>query len=102
MYLSTSPFRRTGKRPGTFLSGKDTHYRSTIPDLVIMDLNLPKMHGFEVLTRMKDRSDLSTIPVVILTGSLNADDERKARSMGAIDYWRKPTRKEEDLRPVNG
>ena len=46
---------------------------------------------------MKDRSDLSTIPVVILTGSLNADDERKARRMGAVDYWRKPTRKEEIL-----
>ena len=60
-------------------------------DLVILDLNLPKVNGFEVLSYMKSMHGLKNIPVVILTGSLNKDDQTRAASMGAANYLIKPS-----------
>lgn len=65
------------------------------PDLVILDLNLPRVHGFEVLTWMKASDDLRKTPVVVVTGSLNKDDEARARKMGVMDYLIKPSGGEE-------
>jgi CheY-like chemotaxis protein len=64
-------------------------------DLVILDLNLPKVHGLEVLSYMKSMHGLKQITVVIMTGSLNQDDETKARAMGANSYLIKPACNEE-------
>jgi CheY-like chemotaxis protein len=64
-------------------------------DLVILDLNLPKVHGLEVLSYMKSMHGLKHISVVIMTGSLNMDDEIKARAMGASNYLIKPASNEE-------
>jgi CheY-like chemotaxis protein len=64
------------------------------PDLVILDLNLPKVHGYEVLSFLKS-SPLRSIPVVVMTGSLNTEDEAKALSMGAAMYIIKPCTLEE-------
>lgn len=64
---------------------------SSIPDFVILDLNLPKVHGFEILAFIKARPTLCSIPVAIMTGSLNREDEARARSMGVIDYRIKPS-----------
>ena len=60
------------------------------PDLVILDLNLPKVNGFEVLAHIKANPRYRSIPVIIMTGSSNRDDEEKARGMGVIDYCIKP------------
>ena len=59
-------------------------------DLVILDLNLPKVHGLEVLSYIKSMHGLKQIPVVIMTGSLNRDDEKRARELGASEYVIKP------------
>jgi chemotaxis family two-component system response regulator Rcp1 len=64
-------------------------------DLVILDLNLPKVHGMEVLSYMKSMHGLKQITVVIMTGSLNRDDEIKARALGANNYLIKPSSNEE-------
>jgi CheY-like chemotaxis protein len=64
-------------------------------DLVILDLNLPKVHGLEVLSYMKSMHGLKQISVVIMTGSLNRDDETKARGLGASNYLIKPSSNEE-------
>lgn len=64
-------------------------------DLVILDLNLPKVHGLEVLSYMKSMHGLKQITVVIMTGSLNHDDETKARALGANNYMIKPSSNEE-------
>ena len=64
-------------------------------DLVILDLNLPKVGGFDVLKAMKADDELRSIMVVVMTGSLRAEDEVRARSMGATDYCIKPATLEE-------
>ncbi len=68
---------------------------NVVPDLIILDLNLPRMDGFDVLKLMKNADDLRTIPVVVLTGSLKKEDEVRARRMGADDYCLKPATVEE-------
>lgn len=67
----------------------------SLPDFVILDLNLPKVHGFDILAYMKATPSLRSIPVVVMTGSLNGEDEKKARSMGVTDYCSKPATADE-------
>jgi two-component system, chemotaxis family, response regulator Rcp1 len=67
----------------------------SVPDLVILDLNLPKVHGFDILAYMKATPNLRSIPVVVMTGSLNREDEKRARSMGVTDYCNKPATADE-------
>lgn len=65
------------------------------PGLVILDLNLPKVNGFEVLAFMKSSQNLKSIPVVVMTGSLRAEDEQRSRELGAVDYCIKPSTADE-------
>ena len=66
---------------------------------MILDLNLPKINGFEVLKRLRSDPQLRSIPVVVMTGSLNKDDEIRAREESGWMITRiKPlSRKEMDL-----
>ncbi len=56
------------------------------PDLVLLDLILPGIDGFEVLSRMKKDSDLASIPVIILSNLGQRDDVQKGIDLGAEDY----------------
>ena len=56
------------------------------PDLILLDLILPGIDGFEVLARMKKESALSSIPVIILSNLGQKDDVEKGLKMGAVDY----------------
>jgi CheY-like chemotaxis protein len=60
------------------------------PDLVILDLRLPKCDGHEVLAAIKQSEDLKVIPVVVLTTSENGEDMTKAYSNHANSYLVKP------------
>jgi CheY-like chemotaxis protein len=66
-----------------------------LPDLVILDLNLPKVNGYEILHMMKASPAMRGVPVVVMTGSLNPEDEIRSRSMGAIEYCIKPATSDE-------
>lgn len=59
------------------------------PDLVLLDLVMPKMHGFEVLTKLKKNKNTKNIPVIILS-NLGQDEEiKKGMKLGALDYYKK-------------
>ena len=60
------------------------------PDLIVLDLMLPKLNGFEVLEKLKQNPQTSYIPVVILTARWQAQDETRALRSGATDYMTKP------------
>lgn len=56
------------------------------PDLVLLDLILPGIDGFEVLSRMKKDAELASIPVIILSNLGQKDDVQKGMDLGAEDY----------------
>jgi CheY-like chemotaxis protein len=60
------------------------------PCLMLLDLNLPRMNGLELLHIMKDSSRLKRIPVVILTTSRDRHDRRESFDLGAAGYMIKP------------
>ena len=65
--------------------------KSPRPDLIILDLRLPKRDGQEVLQEIKKSEELRHIPVVILTNSMNEEDEVLAYSNYVNSYLHKPT-----------
>ena len=60
------------------------------PDLILLDILMPEMDGFEVLKRLKANPDTSDIPVIILTGTTATDKEELGLNLGACDYVHKP------------
>jgi CheY-like chemotaxis protein len=61
------------------------------PDLIILDLNLPKSDGSDVLRSIRESSELSSIPVVILTSSDSPRDRAAVERLGANHYITKPS-----------
>jgi CheY-like chemotaxis protein len=61
------------------------------PDLILLDLNLPRMDGRELLARLKAHPELRRIPVVVLTSSSAPQDVRRAYDLHANCYLVKPT-----------
>lgn len=61
------------------------------PDVILLDLDLPRMNGFEVLSWIKSQSHLQMIPVFVFTGSIRSEDVQKALSLGASCTYQKPS-----------
>ncbi len=61
------------------------------PDIIVMDLNLPKVHGKEILKEIKSSMLYNQIPVVVLTTSSSAEDKNQSLSLGASACLIKPT-----------
>ena len=60
------------------------------PDLILLDIEMPEMDGYEVMQRLKDNMDTASIPVVFLTEHNSEETKTKGLSLGAIDYITKP------------
>ncbi len=60
--------------------------RYPLPAVVLLDLNLPRENGFEVLGWIRQHADFSALPVVVYTSSVHPGDREKANSLGASDY----------------
>jgi CheY-like chemotaxis protein len=90
---------RDGSEAQAYISGKAEYADRTqypLPSLILADLKMPRMDGFELLTWVRSKSDLRRIPVVMLTSSSQGPDINKAYDMGANSYLVKPG-KFEDL-----
>lgn len=64
---------------------------NSLPDLVLLDLNMPRMHGIELLKEIKECDGISPVPVYILTNSDNKMDMAEAYQANADGYVQKPT-----------
>ena len=60
------------------------------PDLILLDIMIPKIDGFEILRRLKKNKTTSHIPVIVLTAKADSDSKRKAKSLGCDEYITKP------------
>lgn len=78
--------------------GEDPH----LPDLILLDLNLPKINGLEILAFVRQHPRLASVPTVVLTTSNRAQDREQACQLGAADYLVKPAIFSEFLELVTG
>ena len=67
---------------------------STIPDLLLLDVHMPDMDGIDVIRRLKTTKEYAEIPVVFLTSDADEDTEIQGFHEGAVDFLRKPFRKD--------
>ncbi len=99
--LTTEAFKETasdkiisvvkdGKAAIEFLSKTDDNADSAQPDIILLDINLPKMNGHEVLQYIKNKDNLKQIPVIILTTSSSETDVNLAYKNLANCYITKP------------
>jgi DNA-binding response OmpR family regulator len=79
-----------GEEAIRFLCGKDHFLGSPAPDIIILDWNLPKKDGSEVLREIKENNNLKDIPVIILTTSSTEKDIVRAYDLHANSYIVKP------------
>ncbi|MDR2079721.1 MAG: response regulator [Treponema sp.] len=68
--------------------------QQTKPDLIILDVEMPGLDGFEVIAKLKEHQGLKQIPVIFLTGSRDAAIEIKALESGAVDFISKPVNRD--------
>jgi CheY-like chemotaxis protein len=83
-------FANDGEEALNFLFQEDKFEDSPRPDLILLDLNLPKIRGLEVLDRVKKDNRLRRIPVIVLTVSDAEEDMARAYDSGAASYMTKP------------
>ncbi len=82
-----------GEQAIHYLEGKGIYAdreQFPLPVLILLDLKLPRKDGFEVLEWIKSRSDLASVPMVILTSSERSEDIQRAYDLGANSYLVKP------------
>ena len=82
-----------GARALDYLAGSGTftdRVTHPLPTVVLLDLNLPEIHGFEVLRWIRGHPVHNNLPVVIFTSSTREEDALRARELGATDFLQKP------------
>jgi CheY-like chemotaxis protein len=84
----------------SFLRREGDHANAVRPDLVLLDLNLPRVDGREVLAAIKADADLATIPVVVLTTSDAEEDVLRSYRLHANAYVTKPVDFEQFIKVV--
>jgi CheY-like chemotaxis protein len=92
-----------GQEAVDYLGGKGLYTDRAshpLPALVVLDLKMPRMNGFDVLAWLAERPGLKEIPVVVLSSSADELDMNKARQLGARAYFVKPYKLDELIKIV--
>lgn len=79
-----------GEQALAYLNREGTYADAPRPDLVLLDLNLPKKDGFQVLEEMRADAHLKTIPVIVVSGSARPSDIARAYALQIAGYLVKP------------
>lgn len=87
---STLHVARDGQQAVSFLKREGKYNNAVRPDLILLDINLPKLSGYEVLEIVKKDKKLLTIPIIMLTSSSAQQDIGKCYSLYANSYLVKP------------
>ena len=80
-----------GREVLQILSGEQLQEQESQLGLIILDLNLPRHDGLEILQRLRETASLAHVPVVVLTSSDSPKDRLAANQLGAACYFRKPS-----------
>ncbi|TWH41929.1 two-component system response regulator [Rhodococcus rhodochrous J38] len=91
---------RDGEEALDFLYRRGEYENAPRPDLILLDLNLPKYDGRQVLEQVKSDSDLTDIPVVVLTTSAAEEDILRSYKLHANAYVTKPVDLDQFIRAV--
>jgi methyl-accepting chemotaxis protein len=75
-------------------------YQGLVPHLIVLDLLMPDMDGWSTHERIKQISNTHSVPIAIYTSSEDPEDRSRAQKIGAVDYIRKPARKDELLAKI--
>lgn len=75
-----------GEKCLAYLRREGPYAESPVPDLILLDLNMPEMLGDEVLERLSANSALSEIPVIVMSTSQSADDISRVHALGCKQY----------------
>jgi CheY-like chemotaxis protein len=81
-----------------FIERAEEDARPPSPKAVLLDLNLPKITGVEVLGRLRQSPKWNHIPIIIMTSSGSEDDRERVERLGASHYFRKPMNVDEFLK----
>ena len=85
--LSKHNMRVTALKSGTALLD---YVKDNRPDLILLDIKMPVLDGFETLERLKRREESADIPVIFLTADENRESETRGLELGAMDFIKKP------------
>ena len=88
MELLKTDYRMVGARSGE--KALEIARSKQEPDLILLDINMPGMDGFEVCRRLKDDDETKDIPVIFITAETDVADQAKGFELGAVDYITKP------------
>ena len=86
---------RDGEEAITFIEKADNDAKAPGPDLLLLDMHLPKYDGEAVFKRLRSTEHYAQIPVVVMTSSDAPQDHDRAQRHAALFYFRKPSRLEE-------
>ena len=82
---------KDGEEALNIIFGRDEENKEqSLPDLILLDLKLPKVDGLEVLKKIKDNQETQLIPVIVLTSSKEENDLVESYRLGVNSYIRKP------------
>jgi CheY-like chemotaxis protein len=82
-----------GQQAIDYLSGQGPYFdraQYPLPALMLLDLKMPRLTGFDVLSWLQNHSELKTVIAVVLTSSPNETDRQHAQELGAAEYFVKP------------
>lgn len=80
-----------GEKAVTYIEEADRNEKAPRPDLLLLDLNLPRKSGHEVLARLRLSPNFGDIPVVVISSSGSPRDQASAMGLGANHYFQKPS-----------
>ena len=92
----------SGREALRYFRREDEYKDAPRPDLVLLDLRLPDMHGLEILAAIKKDPDLRRIPVVVFSSSRNREEVLQAYNLNANSYIAKPVELADFIRVVKG